>query len=271
LAYNLKILALLKTCLVVILACSLLAGCSPTKAQTSQDVPTTSTLTATALVAESTAVVATTPIPPEKMIIGRRYSFPNISSNLIVINATTQTLFLSTFTLPADPSELPVETALIGMRYGRTYTFPDASFGTTDILRDASGQVIAVYAVTSALQQVFRVTNLSLVAAREAEPVMELKGLRSFWSGTARKIALHFVNNSGSEVMISWVDFDGGEELKATLQKGQRVKFESCYGNVWSVHTQSGQPVMAYYVTEADSQEVEITDEVISGIQPSQE
>ncbi len=229
------------------MAFSLLVACSPAKANTLFNMPTVSTPTVTALVAASTAVAATTPRPPEKMTIGRRYSFPNSSSNLIVINATTQTLFLSTYTLTAAASGEPVETTLIGMRYGRTYTFPDASFGTTYVLRDASDLVIAVYAVTSAPQQVFRVTNLSLVAARAAAPVVELKALRSFWSGTARQVALHFENNSTQTVLVNWMDFEGAEELKATLQKGQRIKFESRYGHAWSVRTQSGQSVMAYY------------------------
>lgn len=255
----------------IILTVSLLAGCAAARAEPTSLVPAPFTPTAMAPAAETTPMVTVTPPPPEKVMIGRRYSFPNLSANLIVINATTQTLFLSTYTLPADSSGEPAETALIGMRYGRTYTFPHASFGTTYVLRDAAGQVMSVYVVTSASQQVFRVTNLSLVAAREAEPVMELKGLRSFWSGTARKIALHLINNSNSIVMVNWVDFEGGEELKATLLKGQRVKFESRYGNAWSVRTQSGKPVMAYYVTEADSQAVEIIDDVITGIQPSQE
>lgn len=266
-----KLFSPLRTRVVIILACALLVACSPAKANTFFNMPTTCTPTETALVATSTAVAAITPRPPEKMIIGRRYSFPNSSSNLIVINATTQTLFLSTFSLPAASSGEPVETALIGMRYGRTYTFPDASFGTTYVLRDASNLVIAVYAVTSAPQQVFRVTNLSLAAAHAVEPVVELEALRSFWSGTARQVALHFENSSTQTVLVNWVDVEGGEELKATLQKGQRIKLESRYGYAWSVRTRSGQPVMVYYVTEADSQVVEITAEVITGIQPRQE
>lgn len=266
-AYHLKLFSLPNACIVVVLAFSLLAGCSPVKEYASLKVPTAIAPTRTALVAASTPVAATSPRPPEKMTIGRRYSFPNSSSNLIVINATTQTLFLSTFSLPAASSGEPVETVLIGMRYGRTYSFPDASFGTTYVLRDASDLVIAVYAVTSAPQQVFRVTNLSLVSARAAAPVAELKALRSFWSGTARQITLHFENSSTQTVLVNWVDFEGAEELKAALQKGQRKKFQSRYGHAWSVRTQSGQPVMTYYVTEAESQVVDITDEIIAAIQ----
>jgi hypothetical protein len=204
--------------------------------------------------------------PPERMLFGARYSFPRQTYRLDLINGSTQTLFLSTFTLPDAPAREPVETRLAGMRYGRTLLFPDAVFGTVYVLRDAAGMVMFVYAVTADPLQVVRVTNLSLVAARASEPVKDLAGLLSLWSGAGKNVSLHFVNASASPLSVSWVDFAGNEVQKALLEKDGAVRFDAFYGNAWAIRTSSGVPVMAYFVTEADNQVVTLTDEILSSV-----
>lgn len=250
--------SIIKMLPMVMLVCLLVPGLAftdPGKAQMALLDP----MTATPAVEPTAAIL-------EKMIIGRKYSFPNQSFNLILINGSTKTLFLSTFTQSPDSSQKPVETSLIGMRYGRTITFPDAIFGTVYVMRDVEGQVMAVYAVTADPRQIVRVTNLSLVAARAATPVRQLDELRSLWSGRGKNIGLRFVNKSSSPLLINWIDFNGREVFKARLEKDQQFRFDAFYGNVWNVRTGSGDALMAYFVTEADNQVVTITDEILWAI-----